>query len=248
MFWEDIETILKRISVEEESRYKTATFITAAILAVVCVIFLNNIPAAVMAFILWVSFREKALEVQEMERKSKLEEQSEIALQMIASLYDVHKDMIRAFEGAADCVPPPMSDELKRVVIEYRAGKSMNEALTDFMERIENRDFEILCKGIMLSEQYGTDTSEVVQEVAQIIRDRIILREELKNELRGQKLTVDVFLMMIPVVGTLLYIFSPEARHTMTETMAGKVIVMVLIAVEYAAWRITRGQWVVEKL
>ena len=246
--WDDIEPLLNRAFLDEESKYRTTTFVMAAAASAVCLVFLKNFPAAILAFVLMLSFRRRLIDVQTMERRAMLDEQSEIALQMIASLFDVHQDMIRAFEGAADCVPPPMSDELKRVVVEYRAGKSMNEALADFMNRIENRDFEILCKGIMLSEQYGTDTSAVVQEVAQMIRDRIILREELKNELRGQKLTVDIFLLMIPVVGTLLYVFSPEARHTMTETLVGKGIVLILIAVEYAAWRITRGQWVVENL
>ena len=116
------------------------------------------------------------------------------------------------------------------------------------MERVDNRDFEILCKGIMLSEKYGTDTTAVVREVAEIIRDRIVLREELKNELRGQKLTIDVFLIAIPVVAALLYIFSPEARHTITSTTVGKVIMMILVCIEYAAWRLTRGQWVEEEL
>lgn len=247
-FWGNIEAVFRKKTFEDSNRYNMVTFLIMGIAGVVFIILFNNPPAAVLAAVLIYSFRKRQLEIKEMERKALLEEQGEVALQIISSLYDTKGDILAAFEGAADSVPPPMSDELRRVVIEYRAGKSINEALTDFMERVDNRDFEILCKGIMLSEKYGTDTTAVVREVAEIIRDRIVLREELKNELRGQKLTIDVFLIAIPVVAALLYVFSPEARHTITSTTVGKVIMMILVCIEYAAWRLTRGQWVVEEL
>lgn len=244
---EYIDESLMRLGIDSNA-YNAVTFSLAAAGAVIGFLFLENLVAAGLLAVFAFLFRRQSLELKKMERKSLIDQQAEVALQMIASLYETTGDMVRAFEGASECVPSPMADELKRVVAEYRAGAPLGEAMLDFAERSGNKDIDIFVRGVNLSEKYGTQTSEVVHDVAELIRDRITLRDELKNELRGQKLTVNVFLMLIPVVGTGLFLFSPEARHTMTATLGGKVIVDILICIEYFAWYFMSRQGVVEEL
>ena len=244
---EYVDENLMRLGIDAGA-YNAVTFGMAAAGAVIGLLFLENIVAAGLFAVFAFLFRRQSLELKKIERKSLIDQQAEVALQMIASLYETTGDMIKAFEGASECVPSPMADELKRVVAEYRAGAPLGDAMLDFAERSGNKDIDIFVRGVNLSEKYGTQTSEVVHDVAELIRDRITLRDELKNELRGQKLTVNVFLMLIPIVGTGLFLFSPEARHTMTSTMGGKVIVNILICIEYFAWYFMSRQGLVEEL
>lgn len=232
----------------DDAAYAVNTAALSLAGAAVGILFLKNWTAAVLLAVVAYLYRKKSLEIMQLERKALIDSQAEVALQMVASLYETMGDMVQAMAGTAECVPSPMRDELKRVVAEYNAGKPLHQAMLGMAERSGSRDIDVFVRGVLLSEKYGTNTSEVVQNVAQLVRDRITLREELTNELRGQKLTVDIFLMLIPVAGAALYIFSPEARTTMTGTVGGKAIVCMLICAEYAAWHLTRGQRVVDRL
>lgn len=209
---------------------------------------LNNLAAALMMAVFAVVFCKKQVELSFRSRKALIDEQAETALQMIASLFETMGDMVRAIEGAVNCTASPMRDELVRTLVEYKAGKSLTEALEGLAERTDNRDIEVFVKGVVLSEKYGADTAEVVTDVAEVIRDRIVLREELKNEMRGQKLTVNVFLLLLPIVAAGLVIFSHEARHTITATFFGKAMMCFMILVEFGSWYLTRNQGVVEEL
>lgn len=244
---EYVDECLMRLGVNRLA-HNAVTAALAVAGACLGLVVLKNPPAVVLLAVFAVMYRRRSLYLQRQERKALIDQQAEVALQMVASLYETMGDMVRALEGTSKCVPHPMSAELRRVVAEYRAGKPMAEALRDFAERSENRDIDVFVKGVLLSEKYGTNTAEVVHDVAGLVRDRITLRDELKNELRGQKLTVNIFLLLIPVVGAALFLFSPEARNTMVNSLAGKGIVCALACVEYFAWHFTRGQGVVEDL
>ncbi|WP_258359096.1 type II secretion system F family protein [Moorella sulfitireducens] len=188
------------------------------------------------------------LEVDYRQYKARIDEQAQAALQMIASLYDTTGDLVRAIEGAANCTPSPMREELIKTLVEYRLGGSLPDALASFAERADNRDIDIFIKAVTLSEKYGTNTAEVVAEIARVIRDRITLREELKSEVRGQGLTINLFLLFLPLTALSLLYFSSEARHVIIATFFGKAVMCFIILVEFLAWYFTRGMGVVEEL
>ncbi|MFZ5645596.1 MAG: type II secretion system F family protein [Bacillota bacterium] len=209
---------------------------------------INNPVAAVMMAFFGVLACRKQVELSLRARQRLIDEQAETALQMIASLYETTGDLVRAVEGAAGCTASPMRDELMRTVVEYRAGKSLADALEGLALRTDNRDVEVFVKGVVVSEKYGTDTAGVVTDVAGVIRDRIVLREELINEMRGQKLTVNVFLLLLPAVAVVMILFSQDARHTITSTFLGRTLICFMILVEFGSWYLTRNQGVVEEL
>lgn len=244
---EEADEGLMRLGIDKAS-YNLVTLLLVAGGAFAGFVLLKNPPAGVLMALFLYFYRRRSIDLRRQERKALIDQQAEVALQMVAALYETMGDMVRALEGTAHCVPEPMAGELKRVVAEYHAGTPLHEALREFAARSQNRDIDVFVNGVLLSEKYGTNTSEVVHDVAELIRDRITLRDELKNELRGQKLTVNVFLMLIPVAGAALFLFSPEARNTMTNSLVGKAIVCGLCCIEYFAWHFTRGQGVVEDL
>lgn len=225
-------------------------FLTVALAAagVVVGLLLDNLAASLLLAVFGAVFSSKKVEVDYRQYKARIDEQAQAALQMIASLYDTTGDLVRAIEGAANCTASPMRDELLKTLVEYKAGASLAEALQSFAERTDNRDIDIFVKAVTLSEKYGTNTAEVVAEIARVIRDRIILREELKSEVRGQRFTVNLFLLFLPLTAALLLYFSSEARHVITGTLFGKAVICFVILVEFGAWYITRNAGVVEEL
>ena len=229
--------------VQEKSADPKDTLLNLAALGVCAFVaaLLKNPVAAGLLVICFILYRKQAIVLKRKEIQQKIDAQAEIALQMIAALYSTMGDMIRALEATSKSVGEPLSGEILRTVMEYRAGKTLNRALLEFAERTNNRDIDVFVKGVLLSEKYGTKTEDVVLDVAGIIRDRITLREEVKNEMKGQSLVINLFLSAIPIalVGSLL--FLPDARYTLTETTGGKFLTCFLIVLEYVAWHVSRG-------
>lgn len=226
-------------------------YMTTGILATAGVglgIILKNPVAAILLVIFAVVFRKKKLEEKFMKRKAMIDTQVDTSLQMIASLYETTDDLIYSMEGAAKTTASPMRDELIQTVKEYRAGKSLLEALQGLVERTENRDLEVFVRAVAISEEYGTNTSEVIVDTSKVISDRILLREEIKNELRGQKLTTTIFLVFLPLTAAGVIGFYDDARHILTNTLMGKFVLDVVILLNFIAWFFSGGQKLVDDL
>jgi len=211
-------------------------------------ILLKNPLASVMLALFAVIYRKKKLHEKFMQRKAMIDTQVDTALQMIASLHETTGDLIYSIEGAAKTTASPMRDELIQTVKEYRAGKSLLEALRGLAERTENRDLEVFVRAVAISEEYGTNTSEVIIDTSKVISDRIVLREEIKNELRGQKLTTTIFLIFLPLTAAGVIGFYDEARHILTNTFMGKVVLDVVILLNFIAWYFSGAQRLVDEL
>ncbi|MGB9825126.1 MAG: type II secretion system F family protein [Desulfofundulus sp.] len=219
-----------------------------AFLAAVSLVALKNPFLAVVSFVLTLAFAHGQVDVLYRKRKAVIDEQAEVALQMLAGLYQVTGDLVDSLKKVSQGTASPLKEELQQVVAEYNAGKDLGAALKDFAERADNRDIELFVQGVTLSEHYGTDTSQVIKHIAETIRNRLLLRDELKAETRGQSMTINLFLLLVPLAAAGIWIFSPTSREVLTDSLAGKVVLTAVAVVEYVAWYLTRRKGVVEEL
>lgn len=203
---------------------------------------LNNPPAAALSLaVAWLVDR-RCRELEARERKALLDAQAEVALQMAAALHEATGDLVGALDKAADCVGEPLSSELKRAVADYRTGASLSEALLGLAARVPSRDVRTFVDGVLEAERFGADLATVAGAVAAVIRDRIALREELKSELRGQRLTVNVLLLFLPLMLGGSMLLFPQSKEIITNTFAGRMIVSGVVLAEYFVWALsTKG-------
>lgn len=205
-------------------------------------LFLNNMVAGIMLAAFLPLFIRDLIEVRYKKYLSRIDEQAETMLLMCSSLYATRKDIVEALAQTAECLPDPMRYEITVTVGEYRAGKPLDQALMSFAERIQNKDIEVFSRGIILSERYGTDTGEVLEGVSAMLDDRIMLREELKNEMQGQSLTIAILLALTPALLVISMPLIPQVRNIITQTFPGKILICAVIVVEYIAWRAICGR------
>lgn len=182
-------------------------------------------------------------------RKAMMDEQAELVLQIIAGLYKSNgKDMIRAIKDVLPSTGPPIRDELDRVIMDYNLGKPLNECLKEFAEKADNPDIEVFVDGVVMAEVFGRETEHVVESTADIIRKRIELREDLRNETTMQRWIIYIFLLALPVAFSALWMYYPPARETLTGTMLGKGLMAAVICVEFGAWYLSRKKGLVDNL
>ncbi len=240
---------LQRLGIKISYRaFLIITVMVGASLAAISIVTLNNPLLAVVAFVLTIAFAHCEVDVFYRKRRAVIDEQAEVALQMLAGLYQVTGDLVDTLKKVSQAIASPLKEELQQVIAEYNAGKDLSAALKDFAFRVDNRDIELFVQGVILSEHYGTDTSRVIKHIAEIIRSRLLLRDELKAETRGQNMTINLFLLLVPLVAAGLWIFSPSSKEVLLENTAGKVVLSIVAVVEFVAWYLTRKKGVVEEL
>ena len=241
-----VDHYLKALSINR-SEYYLGTGILMALGAGLGLILKNPAASALLIFFAWI-YRKKKLHENFQQRKAMIDTQVDTSLQMIASLYETTGDLIYSIDGAAKTTASPMREELIQTVQEYRVGKNLLEALSGLAERTENRDLEVFVRAVAISEEYGTNTSEVIVDTSKVISDRIVLREEIKNELRGQKLTTTIFLVFLPLAAFGVIGFYDEARHILINTFMGKIVLDIVILLNFIAWYFSGTQRLVDEL
>lgn len=195
----------------------------------------NPLFVAVSAGVAYL-YDRKCRELEKTKNRAVLDSQAEVALQMVASLYEATGDLIGSLEKAAECVDDPLRAELRRTVADYRSGRSVREALEGLAARVPSRDVRTFVEGMLEAERFGADAGAVISSIVQVIRDRMTLREDLKNEMRGQRLTVNILLMLLPLMLGMAFVMFPQSKDILTGTLVGKVIVAAILPAEYFVW------------
>lgn len=223
--------------------------IIALTIAAVCFKVLSNPYLGAVSPVLWMLFSHQLVDKLYRTRvKAKIDSQAQLVLQLLAEIYNVSDNLPQAIERVIPSTPQPLRSDLEKLVLHVRTNEDLNKCLVDFAVNIDNRDIETFVHGIILSDQYGTDVSEVISKNAEVIRDRIALREELVNETRGKKAIIGIFMILLPVMFLWLFIGNEDAREIFTDTVKGQYLITVLVLVEYLCWYFDSKKGVAEEL
>lgn len=219
----------------------------AVVLFFLFLIVFKNPFAGVLSVILLGLYRKRKQKLHQQARNLVIESQAEVALQLIASFYENTGDIMTALKEAADCIQPPLADELRLTVTQYNTNKAPLSALQDMAERIDDKNMSIFVNAVILSEYYGTDTAQVIKDISKRISHRISFRDELKNEVWGQSITIKIFFFALPVLTAVLMLI-PDVRQILIASPIGQGIICLLLLIEYCAWYYSTDQEVVNKL
>jgi len=221
----------------------------ALMLALVSFKALSNPYLGVISPVLWLLFSHQMVDRLYRTRvRARIDSQAQLVLQLLAEVYSVSDNLPQAIERIIPSTPQPLRGELEKLVLQVNTNQDLSQCLVDFAVNIDNRDMETFVHGIILSDQFGSDAHEVITKNAEVIRERLALREELINETRGKKAVTGIFMLLLPVAFLWLFIGNDEAREIFTGTVKGQYLVAFLVLVEYLCWYLDNRREVTEEL
>ncbi|MBI1792946.1 MAG: type II secretion system F family protein [Chloroflexi bacterium] len=117
---------------------------------------------------------------------------------------------MQAMEAISKELPPPISDEFRRVVQEMQIGIPMETALENLLRRIPSDDLDFMITAINVQREVGGNLSEILDTISFTIRERV----KIKGEIRVLTATVrasGTLLALIPVFLTvILWFLNPK--------------------------------------
>jgi tight adherence protein B len=148
-------------------------------------------------------------------------------LQVIASAMRAGHSFVGALSVAVEDAPEPAKSEFRRVVADERLGVPLESAIGTVVRRMDSRDLEQVVLVATLQRETGGNTAEVIDRVAETIRERSELRG-LVRILSAQGRMSRWVVTSLPV-GLLLLItaINPGYMDPLWGTTIGRVLLVI---------------------
>jgi Flp pilus assembly protein TadB len=190
------------------------------------------VPAGVSAF-----FKQK------LQRQRKLfSEQLADNLQVIASALRAGHSFVGAFAVSTEEAPEPTKREFERVLADEKIGVPLEEGLEIVARRMDCRELEQVRLVATLQRETGGNTAEVLDRVADTVRERGELRR-LISSLTAQGRMSRWIVTALPVFLILaISLLSPEYMKPLFETPAGNAMLVLAVVL------ITTGSLIIKRI
>jgi tight adherence protein B len=190
--------------------------------------FIVAIPGAAIGYLLpkfYLNQKRKS-------RIAKLNAQLPEALMIISNALKAGFGLLQALNNAADNLSHPISTELSRTIHEMNIGSTAEEAMLGLSERAGSYDLDIVVTAILVQRTVGGNLGEILDTVAETMRERIRIRGEIQTLTAQQKLTGMVIGALPIGVGILFQLMSPGYISPLFVTVLGKVMLGVAVVLE----------------
>jgi tight adherence protein B len=117
---------------------------------------------------------------------------------------------MQAMEAVSKELPPPISDEFRRVVREMQLGIPMEDALANLLRRIPSDDLDLIITALNIQREVGGNLAEILDIISYTIRERIRIKREITT-LVAQVLYSGRILAILPIgLGFFLWSINRE--------------------------------------
>ena len=159
-------------------------------------------------------------------------------LQLLSSSLRAGYSMQQGLETVAQEVEDPMGRELRRVVLEARLGRSLEESLEDTARRMASPDFDWVVMAIRIQREIGGNLAELLTTVSETMIARERLRREVSALTAEGKLSAIVVGALPILVGIAIFVLNPSyIRILFTNTIGkGMILGAVVLALAGFAW------------
>jgi len=194
-------------------------------LASIIAIFTKHFIGFLIGGFIGFAFPNWALQWQINRRKTLLENQLADALTIISAGLSAGYSFLQSARLAADQLPPPISEELDRVVRLSSLGMPVEQALQIMAERVQSYDYDITVSAILVQLRRGGNLSRILSTVADTIRQRIELRGEIAASTAQARFSGWILMGLPFAVAALVFIINPTWMRLLLDTELGRKMI-----------------------
>ena len=148
------------------------------------------------------------------------------ALIIIANSLRTGYSFMQAMDMVAREMKPPISSEFSRTVKEMNLGTTTEIALGNMAKRIDSEDLDLVFTAVLIQRQVGGNLSEVLDNIARTIRERVRIRGEIRT-LTAQGRMSGLIVGLLPVaMGFVIYLLNPEYIRVLFSHPIGRLMLI----------------------
>ncbi|MFB0918667.1 MAG: type II secretion system F family protein [Clostridiaceae bacterium] len=153
-------------------------------------------------------------------RARKLNNQLPEFLNILSNALRAGLSFNQAIATAGSEMEDPIKWEFQKVMRDNNLGRPLENALDELVKRTGDEDIEMLVSAIVIQRQVGGNLSEVLDLIANTIRERVKLKGEVRT-LSAQSRMSAVIIGVLPIaIGFIISVINPGyLKPLFTETM-----------------------------
>jgi tight adherence protein B len=234
-----VEQLLERADLPVRAGEALAFSVAAVVLFAVLAVLLAPSPllGVLMALVVG-ALPFTVLDTMAKRRRKKFVNQLPDTLQLLSGSLRAGYSLMQGIEAVSHEVEEPMGRELRRVTVESRLGRPVEEALEDAADRMGSSDFSWVVMAVRIQREVGGNLSELLRTVAGTMTERKRLKREVDALTAEGKISA-VILGLLPVgLGAALFVLNrPYITLLFTELLGQAMLVgATVLALVGFAW------------
>jgi len=138
-------------------------------------------------------------------RKAEIQRALPDFLDMLASTVQAGLAFNAALAHSIDAARGPLGDEIKAALSEVRLGRSKSDALKSMADRVRQEQLSSFVTAVTQAERLGSNMANVLDELAEEVRNRRMMRAEELANLMPTKMVIPMALFMLPALFTMIF-------------------------------------------
>lgn len=218
----------------------------AIALALPAYLWRGPIPAGLIA-VFTVSGAWIALAIQVSRRQNEFAEQLPELLRQLSTTLRSGLSLTQAISAVSAELPAPAGAELRRVSIEQRIGRNLDDSLGDLAERMGSEDFHWAARAIEINRRTGGDLAKVLRRLDETMRARNQVRGHVRTLTAEGRISAAVLTVLPPLLLLGISLINPDFLEPLFTTLAGQFVLATSLALLIigSAWlfRLTRFRY-----
>ncbi len=165
------------------------------------------------------------------------------ALEFLARVLRSGHSLSTGIQMMAEELPKPLCTEFGKCYDAHSLGQPLEDALKDSAIRIDNPDFGFFVTATLIQRQTGGDLAEVLDNISEMIRQRIRLSSHVKAKTAEGRMTGHILCAFPVLMFMVSYYLNPKYAEVLLHTNTGIGLLLLaafmLVAGSYAIRRIT---------
>lgn len=121
----------------------------------------------------------------------------------------------------------PMLEEFNKIKSDLNMGMSVDDALRNFMNKMQMEDVDDFVNSVMIVRQKGGNLVEVMTNVTQMITDKLAMKREIETLTTSKKLEARIMTLVPIFIIVSLSLFSANYMKPLYESFVGKVFIII---------------------
>ncbi len=116
----------------------------------------------------------------------------------------------QALDAVAKEMPPPVSEEFRRLVQELQIGIPRDKALDNLVKRMPSQDLDLVVTAMKIQQEVGGPLTEILENTVHTIRERIRIQGEIRTLTAQVRFSGTVLSLMPVCLFLAIYRLAPD--------------------------------------
>lgn len=197
---------------------------------------LLGIPLGTLGFMLPAFY----VQLRKRRRRRAIEGQLVETITLIANAVRSGFGFLQSVQVAARQMPPPIADELDHLVQDINLGVSAEQALLDMGQRVGSYDLDIVITAIIIQRSTGGNLSEILDNVAETMRERERVQGEINTLTAEKRLTGNILAAYPAVLAGLIFLIHPDLMSVLWTESAGLALLALAVTLQVIGFIVIR--------